>query len=132
MSTIPDQRHVDMTLDKNNVASNTSSQLTTSPGVAMSLSQDGLEDHSSSSNPSQRKQPPPEKPSDVRRRTLVILSFWLIVLCLGLPIWWKTTAIPRADLPLHEMMTWADGKVCICANLCPSLVASRCTTSIVT
>lgn len=58
-----------------------------------------------------RKQPPPEKPSHVRRRSFVILSFWLIVLCLGLPIWWKTTAIPRANLPLDEMMDWADGKV---------------------
>lgn len=59
-----------------------------------------------------RKQPPPEKPSDVRRRSYVILSFWLIVLCLGLPIWWETTTIYRADLPLSEMMEWADGKVC--------------------
>lgn len=58
-----------------------------------------------------RKQPPPEKPSDVRRRSYVILSFWLIVLCLGLPIWWKTTTIYRAELPLDEMMEWADGKV---------------------
>lgn len=58
-----------------------------------------------------RKEPPPEKPSDTRRRTRVILSFWLIVLCIGLPIWWKTTAISRANLPLADMMDWADGKV---------------------
>lgn len=58
-----------------------------------------------------RKEPPPEKPSDIRRRTLVIFSFWLIVLLLGLPIWWHTTAIPRANLPLDAMMDWADGKV---------------------
>jgi phosphatidylinositol glycan class S len=60
-----------------------------------------------------KKQPPPEKPSDIRRRTHIILSFWLIVLCLGLPIWWKTTTIYRADLPLQEMLDWSDGKVCI-------------------
>ncbi len=56
-------------------------------------------------------EPPPENPSDIRRRTYVILSFWLIVLLLGLPIWWKTTTIYRANLPLGEMMEWADGKV---------------------
>ncbi|KAK4241181.1 phosphatidylinositol-glycan biosynthesis class S protein [Achaetomium macrosporum] len=59
-----------------------------------------------------RKQPPPEKPSDIRRRSYIILSFWLIVLCLGLPIWWKTTTIYRAHLPLQEMLDWADGKAC--------------------
>lgn len=61
---------------------------------------------------SPRKEPPPEKPSDSRRRSLVILSFWLIVLCLGLPIWWNTTTIPRASLPLDDMMDWAVGRVC--------------------
>jgi hypothetical protein len=60
---------------------------------------------------SSRKQPPPEKPFDIRRRSLVILSFWLIVVCLGLPIWWMTTSIYRASLPLSSMMEWADGKV---------------------
>ncbi|KAK3689676.1 phosphatidylinositol-glycan biosynthesis class S protein [Podospora appendiculata] len=59
-----------------------------------------------------KKQPPPEKASDARRRTWVILSFWLVVVCLGLPIWWKTTTIYRADLPLDEMLEWADGKAC--------------------
>ncbi|KAK0669190.1 phosphatidylinositol-glycan biosynthesis class S protein [Cercophora samala] len=61
---------------------------------------------------SAKKLPPPEKPSDVRRRSHVILSFWLIVLLLGLPIWWKTTTIYRADLPLEDMLEWADGKAC--------------------
>lgn len=58
-----------------------------------------------------KKQPPPEKPSDIRRRSYIILSFWLIVVFLGLPIWWKTTTIYRADLPLQEMLDWSDGKV---------------------
>jgi hypothetical protein len=39
------------------------------------------------------------------------LSFWLVVLLLGVPFWWKTTAIYRADLPLDSMLKWADGKV---------------------
>lgn len=57
------------------------------------------------------KDPPPEKPSDIRRRSYIVLSFWLIVVLLGLPIWWKTTSIYRADLPLDAMLQWADGKV---------------------
>ncbi|RFU74802.1 phosphatidylinositol-glycan biosynthesis class s [Trichoderma arundinaceum] len=56
--------------------------------------------------------PPPEKPSAIRQRSYVVLSFWLVVLLLGLPIWWKTTAIYRADLPLDSMLKWADGKAC--------------------
>ncbi|KAK2608557.1 GPI transamidase component [Conoideocrella luteorostrata] len=63
-------------------------------------------------SPSTVKQPPPEKPSEIRRRTYVILSFWFIVLVLGLPIWWKTTTIYRADLPLERMLQWANGKAC--------------------
>ncbi|KAF5519469.1 GPI transamidase component GPI17 [Colletotrichum aenigma] len=62
--------------------------------------------------PDSRKAPPPEKPSDVSRRSLVILSFWAIVLFLGLPIWWMTTTIYRANLPLSGMADWADGKAC--------------------
>jgi len=57
------------------------------------------------------KEPPPEKPADKRRRGFVILSFWLIVVLLGLPIWWQTTTIYRADLPLQEMLDWAEGRV---------------------
>ncbi|KAL3957995.1 hypothetical protein ACCO45_008573 [Purpureocillium lilacinum] len=52
------------------------------------------------------------KPSETRRRSYIVLSFWLIVLVLGLPIWWKTTTIYRADLPLDRMLQWADGKAC--------------------
>ena len=59
-----------------------------------------------------RKEPPPEKPEQIRMRNLVMLSFWAIIILLGLPIWWKTTAIYRASLPLDEMMEWADGKAC--------------------
>ncbi|KAK7417831.1 GPI transamidase component [Neonectria punicea] len=56
--------------------------------------------------------PPPEKPSDVRRRSYIVLSFWLVVVLLGLPIWWKTTTIYRANLPLDGMLEWAEGKAC--------------------
>ncbi|KAI1174814.1 phosphatidylinositol-glycan biosynthesis class S protein [Nemania sp. FL0916] len=58
------------------------------------------------------KPPPPENPSHISRRSLIIASFWLVVLCLGVPIWWQTTAIYRANLPLEQMTNWADGKAC--------------------
>ncbi|KAM0551872.1 hypothetical protein ACHAPJ_008208 [Fusarium lateritium] len=60
----------------------------------------------------QPETPPPEKPSDTSRRTRVVLSFWLLVLCLGVPIWWRTTGIYRANLPLDGMLQWAEGKAC--------------------
>ncbi|KAI9815938.1 MAG: GPI transamidase component [Pycnora praestabilis] len=59
-----------------------------------------------------KKDPPPEQPESIRIRSFVVLSFWALVVLLGLPIWWRTTKIYRADLPLHGMMDWADGKAC--------------------
>lgn len=59
-----------------------------------------------------KKQPPPESKEGTRVRQLVILSFWAIVIFLGVPIWLWTTSIHRARLPLQEMMDWADAKVC--------------------
>ncbi|KAL8649220.1 MAG: hypothetical protein Q9226_005665 [Calogaya cf. arnoldii] len=58
------------------------------------------------------KQPPPESKESIRVRQLVILSFWTIVVFLGLPIWWWTTSVYRARLPLQEMEDWAEGKSC--------------------
>jgi len=58
-----------------------------------------------------KKKPPPETKEAILRRRWVILSFWTVVALLGLPVWWKTTNIYRADLPLQEMIDWADGKV---------------------
>lgn len=58
-----------------------------------------------------KKQPPPESTEEIRTRGLIIFSFWAIVIFLGLPTWWWTTSIPRARLPLQEMLAWADGKV---------------------
>lgn len=57
------------------------------------------------------KMPPPEKPADERQRSYIVLSFWLIVVLLGLPIWWTTTTIYRANLPVDGMLEWAEGKV---------------------
>ncbi|KAK8075599.1 phosphatidylinositol-glycan biosynthesis class S protein [Apiospora hydei] len=60
----------------------------------------------------ERKEPPPEKDADTRRRTWIVISFWLIAVFIGLPIWWNTTTIYRANLPLTQMTDWADGKAC--------------------
>lgn len=62
---------------------------------------------------SAKKQPPPESKESLRVRGLVIGSFWAIIIFLGLPIWWWTTSIYRARLPLQEMLEWADGKVSV-------------------
>lgn len=59
----------------------------------------------------QTKKPPLESLDSIRVRSLVVASFWAIAVFLGLPIWWWTTSIPRARLPLKEMLEWADGKV---------------------
>lgn len=59
---------------------------------------------------------PPEKPEAIRTRTKVILAFWAVILLFGLPMWWKTTSVYRASLPLDEMMSWAEGKVRLTQN----------------
>lgn len=106
MSATP-AHHVDM------APPTSSAELRTDPSPAAPLPTDASESTTSTTKTTTigRKEAPPEKLSDIKRRTWVIISFWLIVLFLGLPIWWKTTAIPRANLPLDEMMDWADGKV---------------------
>lgn len=51
-----------------------------------------------------QKRPPPESQDAVQRRLWVVLSFWGVVLFLGLPVWWKTTSIYRAQLPFEHML----------------------------
>ncbi|KAF2641704.1 beta-lactamase/transpeptidase-like protein [Massarina eburnea CBS 473.64] len=58
------------------------------------------------------RKPPPESKAALWLRRSVILSFWAVVVLLGLPMWWTTTAIYRADLPLQHMTDWAEGKMC--------------------
>ena len=57
------------------------------------------------------KQAPPEKPEAVSLRSKIVFSFWVVILLLGVPTWLKTTSIYRADLPLQDMIKWADGLV---------------------
>lgn len=66
--------------------------------------------------------PPPESPKSITTRRLVILSFWAVAVLLGLPLWFKTTTIYRANLPLQQMLDWADGKVCFA--LAPAVLAA--------
>ncbi|KAL6250407.1 GPI transamidase component [Rhinocladiella similis] len=56
-----------------------------------------------------KREPPPEKPEAVSLRTKIVISFWAVIVLLGVPTWWQTTSIYRANLPLQEMVDWADG-----------------------
>lgn len=58
-----------------------------------------------------RKQPPPESLQGVKTRRWIIFCFWAIAGLLGLPIWYATTTVPRAALPLESMNAWASGQV---------------------
>ncbi|MCJ1311117.1 GPI transamidase component [Agyrium rufum] len=58
------------------------------------------------------KEPPPEPQEAIQIRSYVVLSFWAVVILLGLPTWFWTTSIHRAHLPLQEMLNWADGEAC--------------------
>lgn len=55
--------------------------------------------------------PPPETSEAIQTRLRVIAAFWAVIIFLGFPIWWKTTSIYRAHLPIQEMVEWDDGKV---------------------
>ncbi|XXH05332.1 hypothetical protein Hte_011757 [Hypoxylon texense] len=82
------------------------------PGLASSAVNSSGAPTNNTSSPSKQKLPPPEKPEEIQKRSFIVGSFWFLVLFLGLPIWWKTTTIYRAELPLNQMMDWADGKAC--------------------
>lgn len=57
------------------------------------------------------KAPPREDASALRIRHWSIVSFWLVAALLGLPLWWRTTTVYRASLPMEAMNNWAEGKV---------------------
>jgi phosphatidylinositol glycan class S len=58
-----------------------------------------------------QKQPPPETTESIWMRRWILFSFWAVAIFLGLPVWWKTTTVYRAPLPLNQMLEWGDGKV---------------------
>ncbi|KAJ5090935.1 hypothetical protein N7532_009619 [Penicillium argentinense] len=66
----------------------------------------------SKSHTTRTRVPPPETPEAVQTRFRVIAAFWAVIIFLGFPIWWQTTSIYRAHLPIQEMVDWADGKTC--------------------
>ncbi|PYH42670.1 GPI-anchor transamidase GPI17 [Aspergillus saccharolyticus JOP 1030-1] len=69
-------------------------------------------DHIMTVSTTSQRPPPPEKPEAIRTRFKVIAAFWAVIIFLGFPIWWKTTSIYRASLPIPDMIDWADGKTC--------------------
>lgn len=46
---------------------------------------------------------PVEDEKSSRYRTYSILSYFIVLVIIGLPVWWYTTRVYRADLPLTEM-----------------------------
>ena len=56
-------------------------------------------------------QPPPETREEITTRRWIILTLWAMVALCGLPAWYATTTVPRADLPLEAMNLWAEGHV---------------------
>ncbi|KAI7905670.1 phosphatidylinositol-glycan biosynthesis class S protein [Cokeromyces recurvatus] len=42
---------------------------------------------------------------------LIVFSFWIVIL-LGLPFWWKTTEVYRANLPFAEIDHWYNKQAC--------------------
>ncbi|RUS21025.1 hypothetical protein BC937DRAFT_93809 [Endogone sp. FLAS-F59071] len=54
---------------------------------------------------------PPLTSSADPTRLPVILSFWLVII-LGLPFWWKTTEVYRAQLPFADIDQWASRQAC--------------------
>lgn len=50
--------------------------------------------------------------AELHTRGHIVLSFWVVVLVLGLPLWYLTTSIYRAPLPLSQMTAWSEGKEC--------------------
>ncbi|RAH55463.1 hypothetical protein BO85DRAFT_461109 [Aspergillus piperis CBS 112811] len=71
-----------------------------------------VSDHTMTTTIPTPRLPPPEKPEAIRTRFKVIAAFWAVIIFLGFPIWWKTTSIYRASLPVPDMIDWADGKTC--------------------
>lgn len=51
---------------------------------------------------------PPRTSREAKLSSRVILSFWTVILLLGVPIWWITTSIYRAKLPTELMLREAD------------------------
>lgn len=43
-------------------------------------------------------------------RRLIITSFYIFIL-FGLPLWWKTTEVYRAQLPFAEIEEWSNWEV---------------------
>ncbi|KAK5110918.1 hypothetical protein LTR62_005456 [Meristemomyces frigidus] len=57
--------------------------------------------------------PPAQSPQVTWTRRWIIMSFWAIIVCFGLPHWLLTTSTYRATLPLDSMDWWAQGdQVC--------------------
>ncbi|CEI98340.1 hypothetical protein RMCBS344292_12449 [Rhizopus microsporus] len=48
---------------------------------------------------------------NAKKSRLIVLSFWIVVL-IGLPFWWKTTEVYRANLPFSDIDAWYSQQAC--------------------
>ena len=69
-------------------------------------------DEAPSASVVEKSMAPAERSGTVLTRRYIIFAFWVIIGCLGLPLWLWTTSIHRASLPLESMNRWAEGKAC--------------------
>lgn len=58
-----------------------------------------------------RRTAPPESQRVTWTRRIILVAFWAVVVCLGLPHWLWTTSIHRSELPVDVMNRWAEGQV---------------------
>lgn len=105
------------TMNRDTITAETTTADTNTTDITTEASDPDTTTTTTTTTTTKRKEPPPEKPAHILRRSLILASFWFVVLCLGVPIWWNTTTIYRANLPLDQMMDWANGKVNYIANL---------------
>ncbi|KAK9472100.1 phosphatidylinositol-glycan biosynthesis class S protein-domain-containing protein [Dipodascopsis tothii] len=60
---------------------------------------------------SRRPAPAKEPLEGISQRRSVVLSFWAVILFLGLPLWYRTTTVHRAPLPYAEIGRLEDAVV---------------------
>lgn len=61
---------------------------------------------------SKQKTTPFESPQAISLRRRIIISFWLLILLLGLPLWISTQRVIRSPLPEADINAWSSGQAC--------------------
>lgn len=51
------------------------------------------------------------------RPRAAIFSILVVGICIGVPLWWKTTAVYRRPLPYEQILKLSNVCVCVCVNV---------------